>query len=246
MQQINKRNSAKCGIAIGVSSVAIGVVMIASSPARAALLVPGDTGPAAIVPTALAGGLPAGLPAGDVFVTSETKPFTGTRTGGAIVFEGTVTSAVYADPGNPAFGGAPGYDFVYQLTNNIDGMTPDDPIDRMTISSFASFLTDADYLTGTGDTAPTTADRNAGSGSIVGFNFPVGGAVLAPGNVSDYLIVETNALTFTSGTASVIDGGTGSTGAEAPAAIITFSVPEPATFGVIAVVTGMLLGRRRR
>jgi len=213
----------------------------------AALVGPGGT----VTPDALPGGLPAGLPAGDTLIPGavETEPFTGVNAQNVVVFTGTVTSLVFADPSEPNLGaatGQPGEDFVYQLTNS-GGST--DPIDELALSSFAGFTTGVDYLsnTGTGDLAPASAMSSAApAGKTIGFNFPVPGTV-APGSTTDYVIVQTTATSIPmQGTASVIDGGSGSTGAEAPVATVVFTVPEPATFGVLAVVGGMILGRRRR
>jgi hypothetical protein len=243
----HRRTSQTTRFTIGVAVVAIGS-LISQNSAHAVVIVPAPSGTTTVTPTNLPGGLPAGLPAGDVYIPGalETEPFTGYNAQGQIVFEGTVTSMVYADPSEPSFAGNPaGLDFVYQLTNNTDGMTPDDPIDRLSLSSFASFQTDVDYLGGTGNVAPTTADRSSIPGSIVGFNFPVG-AMVGIGQNTDYLVVETDASTYVQGTASVIDGGTGSTHSDAPVAATVLTVPEPATFGLLAVVGGMLLGRRRR
>jgi hypothetical protein len=216
-------------IAIAGFIVANGVMLAVSNVGRAAVVTPGQT----VFPTAIAG-----LPPGDSLITTETKPFTGTNAGNTVVFTGTVMSSVFSDPGTG------GLDFVYQLSN--DG-TSLDSIDRLTVASFAGFSTDVDYVTGTGNPPPTTADSSASPpGKTIGFNFPVSGAVVLPGETTTLLVVETNAQTIAQGTASVIDGGSGSTGAEAPVAVITFTVPEPATFGVLAVVGGFILSRRRR
>jgi hypothetical protein len=221
-------------IAIAGLVVANGVMFAASNVGHAAIVTPGGT----VAPTAIAG-----LPPGDSLVATETKPFTGTNASSTVVFTGTVMSSVFADPAEPDTG-QPGLDFVYQLSNDSTSL---DPIDRMTVASFFGFLTDVNYVVATGDVAPTTSDSSAApAGKTIGFNFPVGGAVVMPGQSTDFLVVETNATTIAQGTASVIDGGSGSTGAEAPVATVIFTVPEPATFGVLAVVSGFILGRRRR
>jgi hypothetical protein len=221
-------------IAIGAIVVANGVMLASSNIGHAALVSPGGT----VAPTPIAG-----LPPGDTLVVTETKPFTGTNASHTVVFTGTVTSSVYSDPANPDTG-QPGLDFVYQLSNDATSL---DPIDRLTVASFASFLTDLNYVVGTGAVSPTTGDSSVSPpGKTIGFNFPVGGTVVLPGQTTTMLVVETNAQTIAAGTASVIDGGSGSTQAEAPVAVITITVPEPATFGVLAVVGGFILGRRRR
>jgi hypothetical protein len=104
------------------------------------------------------------------------------------------------------------------------------------------------YFVCTGNPAPATADSSvAPPGRTIGFNFPVSSATVAPGETTDYVLIETSDASLpVQGTASVIDGGSGTTGAEAPAATVIFTVPEPATFGVLALVGGMILGRRRR
>jgi hypothetical protein len=235
----------KVGSVFGAAGIALAAMFFGIRPSSAALIAPGGT----VAPDPLAGGMPAGLPAGDSLIASETEPFTGMNAQNVVVFTGSVTSLVFADPSEPNLGaatGQPGEDFVYQLSN---GANSTDSIDELALSSFAGFTTGVDYLsnTGTGDLAPATATSSAApAGKTIGFNFPVPGTI-APGSTTDYVIVQTNATSVPmQGTASVIDGGSGSTGAEAPVATVVFTVPEPATFGVLAVVGGMILGRRRR
>jgi hypothetical protein len=246
----HNRKRGVCGTAfvITVSVVAFSTLGL-PDPAHATVIIPAPSGTTTATPTELSETVlnPLGLPnPNDVFLVSETEPFIGYNAQNVVVFEGTVESSVYVDPAEPSFGGQPGLDFVYQLTNSKDLMTPDDPIDRLTLASFATYGTDVDYIGGTGNVAPATADRSAVPGAIIGFNFPTGGMV-APGSNTDYLVVATTDVTApVQGTASVIDGGSGSTGAEAPVATVVFTVPEPATFGLLSIAGAMLLGRRRR
>lgn len=236
------------GSAIGALCVAIGALFIPLTAARGAIVTAGTS----VTPTGLLGGLPGGLPAGDALIANETEPFTGTNAQSQVVFTGTVTSLVFADPSEPDTG-MPGEDFVYQLTDN-SGST--DSIDQLALSSFAGFLTDANYLVGTGnyvntgpgDLAPASASSSvAPAGKTISFGFPVSSTTVMPGDTTDYVVIETNATSQpVQGTAAVIDGGSGSTGTEAPVATVIFTVPEPATFGVLAVVGSMILGRRRR
>jgi len=241
MRNYTKRGSHGVRFVISTSIVAFAVLGVSRS-ARATIIVPAPSGITTVTP----GNIP-GLPnVNDSYITSETEPFIGYNAQNIVVFQGTVESWVFADPSEPSFGGQPGLDFVYQLTNNVDGDSRDDPIDRLTVSSFATYQTDVNYIGGTGNVAPTTADRSAIPGSIVGFNFPTG-AMVAPGQNSDQLVVATDDVTTpVQGIASVIDGGSGYTGAEAPVAAVILTVPEPATFGLLALAGGMLLGRRRR
>jgi hypothetical protein len=80
-----------------------------------------------------------------------------------------------------------------------------------------------------GSVGPVTGDRNGGVGSVVGFSFnPPDSAKVLPGLSSDVLVISTNATTFSSGQASVIDGGTQTVASFQPA-------PEPASFALLGL-----------
>ena len=158
----------------------------------------------------------------------------------AATFTGSLTSAVIAgDPTNPLGG----LTFVYRVTNNAG--SPND-IGRLTVVDFTGWLTDASYdnvspvapLPAAGTVAPALINRS--TPDVVGFSFlgiPIGPGTLAPGKTSMWLVVQTNAPTWKTTIASVIDGSVAMVPSVGPA-------PEPATllfFGAGAVA---LLRRR--
>jgi len=199
------------------------VAALESNVAHDALVLPGATeAPVQSLPN---------LPAGDTFIASTTPQ----------AFTGTITSSVYSDPGvNSDFPlGTQGLDFVYVITNNAGSM---DQINQLTVSSFGTFQTGIDYVTGAG-TLPTSADRLS-NGHAIDFYF--GPTELPQGGSSDWLLVETNATNYGTGFGSAIDGGSGTTFASVPVNGVLMSVPEPASIATITVVGAFVLGRRRR
>jgi PEP-CTERM motif-containing protein len=87
---------------------------------------------------------------------------------------------------------------------------------------------------------PVTADRN-GSGDAVGFNFNPDANKVQPGESSNVLVIQTNAISFASGWSSVIDGGATNVPTFQPTRVrISENAPEPASFilfgsGLVAV-----------
>ena len=191
--------------------------------------------------TVLPGLVPPGTDPGTLLATLST-PFT-TSLG---MNSGTIVSAVFREAGGTL-------DFYYQVTNNATapncGVSPPcDSLSRETNTSFTGFetatgfRTDGSTLPGgvfvDGTVAPIAADRN-GAGNVIGFTFdPL--TKLAAGEVSNILVVSTDATEFAEGHASVIDGGVTTVSAFEP-------TPEP---GVALLLGGGLVallgGRPRR
>src|ERR1017187_1970678 len=115
-------------------------------------------------------------------------------------------------------------------------------------TDFAGFTTDVSFRTNGGSLtdsmcslpsnqcffdgtiAPQMSDSNTG-GSVIGFGFntPLIGGEIFPGDASNVLMISTNATMWTAGSASVIDGGSsGTLGAFQPT-----NVPEPASLGLL-------------
>jgi hypothetical protein len=153
---------------------------------------------------------------------------------------GTITTAtindsytqwVFSDPTNTWCAGC--LDFVYQFTNNGG-----DPNARFTMYNFAGSLVDV----GTdpfGGHNPLTIDRSS-LGPVIAFNYV--GSEIVPGETTPWLVIETNALYFTTGFASVQDGTAGYGFAYAPA------VPEPSSLALMGSgisVFGLMLRKFR-
>ena len=141
---------------------------------------------------------------------------------------------VVADPFNTWCAGC--LDFVYEFTN-LGG----DANERFSMFNFAGFNIDV----GTnpfGMHDPTTIDRSLG-GLVIGFNYPAADQI-SPGQSTPLLVIETDALAFTSGFVSAQDGTAGYGFAYAPSAI-----PEPASLallgGGLALAGGMLRRKSR-
>jgi PEP-CTERM motif-containing protein len=167
-------------------------------------------------------------------------------------FSGLLTAAVYRDATTGRL------EFDYQFTNNAGS---NDAVHRLTGFNFSGFTTDVGFrpflpaagpFVVPGTEPPVSADRDA-NGSTVGFDFSVTGgpATLAidPGETSFILAIKTDAPDWTTGFASVIDGGAQTVPAFQPAGqpIPPADVPEPATLLLVgSAVIGMGAAVRRR
>jgi hypothetical protein len=147
-------------------------------------------------------------------------------------FSDTYAQWVYADPNNTWCKGC--LDFVYQFTNNGP-----DAQGRFSMYNFVGFNVDA----GTnpfGKHDPSTIDRSL-LGPVIAFNYSTDEII--PGETTPLLVIETNALHFTSGYASAQDGTAGYGFAYAPS-----SVPEPSSLALIGgglSVFGVMLRKFR-
>jgi PEP-CTERM motif len=132
-------------------------------------------------------------------------------------FTDTYSTWVVRDPGNTFCANC--LDFIYVYT--LDGP---DVNERFSMSSFAGFMVDV----GTnpfGVHDPITVDRSSITGAVVGFNFDEFGDEMQPGQTTVDLVIETNAVTFTSGFLSAQDGTAGSGVGFAPQT----AIPEPSS-----------------
>lgn len=198
---------------------------------------------------------PTGSPpvAASGFGTSVTGPFlantgvqnfTATNSLGQATITGQYQAMVYSDPSNVFCAGC--LDFFVIVQSNSSST---DAIERITLASFGSFLTDVGYSVGKGSIPtgvdPTTVDRSS-NGSVIGFNFasPTG---VQPGAETEVLEIETNAKSFMTGTLQIIDSSVASVNAFEPC---MSTVPEASSIS-LTLIGGLLLGlgfigRRRR
>lgn len=153
--------------------------------------------------------------ASGTLLASMSSPFSYTTSAGTNT--GTIISAVYADGGGTL-------DFYYQVVNDPTSATA---LARETSTNFFGFITNAAFITNgsslgnvfvDGSHEPVTVDSNL-DGSVIGFSFypPTDpSSEIGPGTASIVLIISTDATAYTVGSATVINGGTGSVKAFAP------------------------------
>lgn len=140
-------------------------------------------------------------------LASLSSPFSFATTAGTT--SGTILSAVYRN-------GTGTLDFYYQINNSSTSVTS---LARAVASNFGTFGTQVAYrLDGAtlpsnpgfvnGASIPVSADRSTAS-STVAFSFvPLPpGTKIPPNSSSVVLVISTDAVNFTAGNLSVIDGG---------------------------------------
>jgi len=203
-----------------VAPLAFVIIVFIAAQAQAALLGPSSV----LFPSPSEPG-----PTGGTLLASTAVPFV------AGTFSGTLTTEVFNnDSANPF--GPTGHTFTYRLTNN--GGSGHD-IQRLAISNYTGFSTDASHNAASGTVIPTMITRSSGAGNVVGFNFDT--PTISAGQTAMLLVVQTNATSFNPTTAAVQNGTNAQVASFAPLA-----VPEPATVSVLAFAAGAALLRRRR
>jgi hypothetical protein len=160
-------------------------------------------------------------------------------------FTATFKEQVYADPtdGLTASCASSGkcLDFVFQFTNLS---TSKDVIERFSMSSFAGFMTYVGTSPFGGLLDPVSVTRSS-SGQVVAFNYNPFGIQVSPGKTTPWLVIQTDAVTWTSGFVSAQDGTAGSSLAIVPST----ATPEPSTLALLGgslTLVGGLLRRKLR
>ncbi len=204
--------------------------------AQATILPPGGSPP--VPPTAL------GTPVtGPYLADTGLQTFAGTNSLGQTTITGEYRAMVYSDPANNFCAGC--LDFFVLVESSAASL---DAIERITLASFGSFLTDVGYSIGKGSVpagvAPSTVDRSS-NGAVIGFNFAAPAGVPVGGE-TEVLEIQTNAKSFMTGTLQIIDSSVASVPAFDPCGV----VPEAGSLS-LTLLGGLLLGavvmgRRRR
>ncbi len=204
--------------------------------ANATILSPGGSSP--VAPSAF------GTPVtGPFLANTGLQNFTATNSLGQVTISGEYEAMVYSDPGNNFCAGCLDF-FVFVESNS----TSTDAIERITLASFSSFLTNVGYSVGKDSkpsgVVPDTVDRSS-NGSVIGFNFTTLPGV-APGGETTMLEIQTNATSFMKGTLQIIDSSVASVAAFEPCGM----VPEASSVSLTLLGGALLgigmIGRRRR
>lgn len=175
------------------------IVGLSASPAAAVSILPGGNSPVSGTadPFALA------------TLLASTGPIAFTSVIGASDFAGTLIQDVYSVGGNI------GFKYTIAAGPNPPSLSA---INRVTMSSFLGFTTNADFITGSG-VGPITVDRQA-SGTGLGFTWATNGGI-APGTTAPSLYILTNATAYGSG------GFTSFLNAGSATVTVFQPVPEP-------------------
>lgn len=148
-------------------------------------------------------------------------------------FDATYAEGVFVGGANPYC--ATCLNFAFTLSNTATGSNAGF-LDSVTITSFSNFLITLADVTGSGDTALSSATVNSGIVKIFYAN------ELLAGHTSDAFVIFTNATSYNVGTMSFQDGTTANVAALTPA-------PEPSSLMLMGTglmsAAGMLVRRRR-
>ena len=169
-------------------------------------------------------------PSGAIIANTGLIPFTSNL--GPTDFSGTVQEWVFREATGTL-------DFVYQVTQLTGNLS----IDKLTVSSYANFLTSVGFNNAIFNSKPptvipTAAVRSSGVGTNIDFDFA--DSAFAPGLQSFALDIQTNALNFGPGNISTINSGVASVPGLAPAPI------PPSALLMGTGLLGLALMRLRR